>query len=46
MNANTSKRHLRRMERLRRETAARQGYLLLWATLAGFLLLCLFFVLR
>jgi hypothetical protein len=46
MGTKTSKRYIQRRERLRRERAARIGYLLLWTTLALFLGLCLYVALR
>ena len=46
MGTKASKRHVRRLERLRREQAARIGYTLLWALLAAFLMVCGYFVLR
>jgi hypothetical protein len=44
--AKKSDRHIRREQRMRRERVAFGGYLLLWTALGGFLLLCIYFMLR
>lgn len=46
MTSKESKRHIRRLERLRRENLTRTGYAVLWALLAVFLLGCLYVVMR
>ena len=46
MAGKTSRRHIRRRDRLRRERTSRIGYLLLWSAVVLFLGLCLYVALR